>query len=44
MNKKYIIYCPKCKSTFDCSSQLEEWKIEFDVEIDNVIKNLRGLK
>ena len=39
--EKYILLCPKCKSTFDTSEQMEMWKQEFLEEIDKIIKRMK---
>ena len=41
MSKKYILYCPKCRSTHDVSSQLNVWKEEFFGEIEDLVKKLK---
>jgi len=35
---KYIILCPKCKTTHDCSDQMNEWKEELFKDIDKLVK------
>ena len=37
MTEEYKIECPTCKSTFDCTKDIEEWKKE-------IIKTLEVLK
>ena len=42
---EYIINCPKCKSSFDVSKQMEIWKEELFIDINKLIQNkLKGGK
>lgn len=38
---KYVIHCPKCKTTFDVSHQLTIWQKELYEEIDKLIKKIK---
>lgn len=37
--KKYAIHCPKCKTTFDVSEQLNQWKNELFKKIEDLVNN-----
>jgi len=36
--EKYLIYCPKCKSTFNVSEQMNIWRDEFLEKINKIIE------
>ena len=37
-NKKYKIHCPKCRSTFNISEQINIWKEELFEDINKLVK------
>lgn len=41
MTEKYHVLCPKCKSTFDVSEQMNMWKDELMEKIENLVKKMR---
>ena len=42
MKKKYEIDCKSCGATFDCSEQLNVWRDALFLEIDKVVKKMKG--
>jgi len=41
---KYQLVCPTCGTRFNVESQLEVWKEELILEIDKLVRRMRGLK
>lgn len=39
--EKWLIHCPECKTTFDVSEQMENWRQQFIREIEKVIEKLK---
>jgi len=42
MKEKYAIHCPKCKSTFDVSEQMNVWKNEIIDKFEKLLKEEKG--
>jgi len=44
MSEKYLIHCPKCKSTFNISEIADKWKQEFLELFDEAVKKFKEKK
>jgi len=42
MKTKYLIVCPKCKTTHDCTDQLEIWKMDFINKIKDLVEEMKS--
>jgi hypothetical protein len=42
--EKYIIHCPKCKTSFDVSKQMDNWKNELFKKIEKIIEEMKNDK
>jgi len=41
---KYQLVCPDCGKRFNVEQQLEVWKEELMLEIDKVVRQMRGVQ